>query len=179
MTTALIVVAVLLGALAIVTILGAALPPDHVVSVRARYAANPEAVWAVLADVAAAPSWRSDVRSVELLAPIDCKVAWRETSKQGAISYVMVEFDPPHRMVTRITNDDLPYGGQWEFTLAPHGGGTELTITERGFVKPAFFRFMARYVFGYTSTITTTQRALGRRFDETVTPEVVMHSTGH
>jgi len=97
----------------------------------------------------------------------------REESGSGKVSYVMAEWDPPRRMTTRITSDDLPYGGQWEFTLAPAGSGTLLTITERGFVKPALFRFMARTFFGFTSTLEGYHRALGAKLGETATPEVV------
>ncbi len=72
----------------------------------------------------------------------------------------------------RIADDSLPYGGTWTFELAPaEGGGTTLTITEDGFVEPAIFRALARFVFGYHATMEGYLAGLGRRFGETVIVE--------
>jgi hypothetical protein len=154
-------------------ILGSRLPREHVAAVRARYAANPEAIWAVIAEPAQAASWRKDVKRVDILSPIEGKAAWREESGMGKVTYVLAESERPKRMATRIVNDDLPYGGEWDFVLEPAGPGTDLTITERGFVKPALFRFLSHYIFGYTSTLEKYERALGARLGESVTPVVI------
>src|SRR6266436_3090153 len=130
------VVVIVLIALAV----GTSLPRDHVATVRVKLAATPEAVWAVISDPSAAASWRTDVKAVVLLPPAEGRTAWQEQSGFGVVRFVMAEFDPPRRMVSRITNDDLPYGGQWEYVLARSGTGTELSVTERGFVKPPLFR---------------------------------------
>ena len=169
----LISVVVLVALLAIVALVGTMLPSDHVATVRAKYAAKPEAIWAVIADPTKATEWRKDLKSVESLPSVEGRAAWREESGFGKVSYRMADWDPPRRMTTRITSDDLPYGGQWEFSLAPTRDGTELSITERGFVKPALFRFMARFLFGFTSTLEDYHRALGKKLGESVTPEVV------
>jgi hypothetical protein len=81
--------------------------------------------------------------------------------------------DPPRRMVSRITTDGLPFGGQWEMALTPRAGGSELLTVERGFVRPPLFRFMARYLFGLTSTLDGYHRALGRKLGESVRPEII------
>jgi hypothetical protein len=167
-----VVVVVLLLALA-ATIAGSRLPRDHVATTRARFAARPDSIWAIIADPGSASSWRKDISRVALLPAENGKVAWEEEARSGTVRYVMAEADPPRRMIARITSEDLPYGGQWEYVLSPSGGGTELAITERGFVKPALFRFLARYVFGYTSTMEGYLRALGTKLGESVTPEVV------
>ncbi len=49
-------------------------------------------------------------------------------------------------------------------------GDATLRITERGEIRSAFFRFMARFIFGYTSTMETYLRDLGTKFGEVVTP---------
>ncbi|HEY4659251.1 MAG TPA: SRPBCC domain-containing protein [Gemmatimonadaceae bacterium] len=169
----LIIAFTLVAIVSVAALAGSRLPRDHLATVRATYRAAPESVWAVIGDPAATTTWRKDLKSVELLASVEGRTAWREESGSGKVSYVMAEWDPPRRMTTRITSDDLPYGGQWEFTLAPAGSGTLLTITERGFVKPALFRFMARTFFGFTSTLEGYHRALGAKLGETATPEVV------
>jgi len=73
-------------------------------------------------------------------------------------------------MVTRITDDSLPFGGTWTYEIAPADGSATLRITERGFIKPALFRFMTRFFFGYTSTMETYLKNLGKKFGEDVAP---------
>jgi hypothetical protein len=70
--------------------------------------------------------------------------------------------------VSRIANDDLPFGGKWTYLLEPDGAGTKLSITEDGFVKPALFRFLSRFVFGHTSTLDGYLRALAERHGESI-----------
>ncbi len=41
-----------------------------------------------------------------------------------------------------------------------------VTITENGEIYNPFFRFMARFVFGYTVTMETYLKALGKKFSE-------------
>jgi len=64
--------------------------------------------------------------------------------------------------VVVIASKDLPFGGRWEYDVAPDGNGSRLTITERGEVYNPIFRFMARFIFGYTKTIEEYQAALDR-----------------
>ena len=78
---------------------------------------------------------------------------------------------PPSRLVTRIADEELPFGGSWTFELRPDGAGTLLTITERGFVKNVIFRALARYVFTHHRTLEQYLRTLGRRFGVEVKPE--------
>ena len=57
------------------------------------------------------------------------------------------------RLVTRIADTGLPFGGQWTYELVPDGEGTRLTITEDGEVYNPLFRFVSRFVMGHTATI--------------------------
>jgi hypothetical protein len=156
-----------------VLMIASRIPMDHRATVRAHFAAPQDKVWAVIHDPLSAAAWRSDVTAVERRPDIDGCLAWRETSKHGVIDYVMAEADAPTRQTTRITNTDLPYGGKWEYALSPADGGTDLTITERGFVKPALFRLLSRFVFGYTGTLEGYLRALGTHLGEATTPTIV------
>jgi hypothetical protein len=81
-----------------------------------------------------------------------------------------VESVPPQRLVSRIADERLPYGGTWTYELAPAGDGTRLTITERGEIYNPVFRFVARFVMGHTATMNGVLRALGARHGERVTP---------
>lgn len=164
-----------------VVIIGALLPRDHVAIVKARITATPEAVWQSITDVANHPSWRPDVKRVELVPAPDGRITWREHSSNGAILMTIDQAEAPRRLVTRIADDDLPFGGTWEYALAPAGEGiSDVTITERGSVYNPVFRFMSRFVFGHTATMNAFLRSLGRKFGEDVTPTVVAtSSTSH
>ncbi len=155
--------------------LGAMVPRNHSVSVRARYAQRPEVVWKVITDIDGLGAWRDDLKSVELQPDVAGKPAWIEHSSHGKLPLEVVEWDPPRKLVTRIADDDgkLPFGGSWTWTIRPVSDGSELTISENGFIKPAHFRLMARYVFGYTRTMEQVLRALGKKFGETTEPKIV------
>ena len=48
-----------------------------------------------------------------------------------------------------------------------------MTITESGVIHNPLFRFLARFLFGYTGTADAYLRALGAKHGESVTPGVV------
>lgn len=162
----------LLGLLAVVaagvTVIGLLLPRDHVASTKALISAPPESVWQALVDVADYPRWRPDVRSVEVLST-DGALRWREHTRQGTITFARSEERRPDRLVTRIADEALPFGGTWTYDLVPVGEETRLTITERGYVTNPLFRFMSRFVFGHHRTQEDFLHALGRRFGHDVT----------
>jgi len=165
----LIVVAALAGLVAIVWLIGALLPKGHVAARSAQFRQPPESIWRAITDVAAFPSWRTDVKSVERLPDRDGHAAWREVNKHGqALTLETVEFLPPHRLVARMADPKLPFGGTWTYEISPADGGSQLTITENGEVYNPIFRFMARYVFGYYGTLEEYQKALGKKFGEEV-----------
>ena len=155
----------------VVCVIGYLLPKSHVASASARFAAPPASIWSSLTDVAAFPKWRPGVVRVELLPDEDGQRGWRELAKHDAVTYRVVESVPPRRLVIRIADQNLPYGGSWTYDLTPHGGGTRLTITENGEVYNPIFRFVSRFIMGHTSMMESVLRALGTRHGETVAPE--------
>jgi hypothetical protein len=167
------VVGALLALIVVAIVIGGRLSRDHVAVVRARYAAPVDSVWAVLSDPLSSASWRKDVKRVEKLADINGHPAWREEASFGPAAFELTQSIDRVSRTVRIADDSLPFGGEWEYRLAPSGNGTELTLTERGFVKPPLFRFMARFLFGYTGTMRDYLRNLGTRLGEQVTPEIV------
>ncbi len=71
--------------------------------------------------------------------------------------------------MVRIADRKLPFGGTWSFDIAPAAGGeSDLRVTEDGEVYNPIFRFMARFVFGYTASIEGYLRDLGTKFGQTV-----------
>lgn len=169
----LIVAGALVLLVALLFVVGTFLPREHRATSRATFRARADTLFKLLADVEAYPAWRPDVKSVRRLEPQDGKPAFVEESKHGTVRYVVEASEPPARLVTRVDDDTLPYGGTWTFALTPSGTGTTLAITEDGFVDPALFRVLARFVFGHHATMEQVLADLARKLGETVTVERV------
>lgn len=137
---------------AIVVLIGAALPKEHV-------AARTIQLRASASDVFALISGPSDWRGFKYELLTDSPLKWRETDAGGdAITYERVETTAPRRIVNRISDPKLPFGGSWTYEIAPKESGTELTITENGEVYNPLFRFVSKFIMGHTATIEKYQR---------------------
>ncbi len=64
-----------------------------------------------------------------------------------------MESSPPRRLVTRIADPKLPFGGTWTYEIVSLERACTLTITEDGEVYNPLFRFVSRFVIGHTATI--------------------------
>ena len=163
----LIIIGVIVVVIAIVVAVGYSLPVAHTAQRSATLRASPAEVWATVTDVAAYPTWRTDVTSVEVLPPVSGLPAWREVQNGDRITYNVTRSTPPVSMISRIADQGLPFGGEWEYALAPEGSGTRITITERGEVYNPVFRFVSRFIMGHTATIDGYLAALNRKFGGT------------
>ncbi len=163
----LIAAAAVVGLVGVVALVGALLPRGHTASRTGQFRQPPDSVWRVITDFASAPAWRPDVRAVERLPDRDGHAVWQETDKHGQrLPLEVLEFVPPRRLVMRIADPKLPFGGTWTYEIGPAAGdeGSTLTITEDGEIYNPIFRFVARFIFGYTATMESYLRALARRF---------------
>jgi polyketide cyclase/dehydrase/lipid transport protein len=175
----LVVAITLVGLVALIAIVGAMLPRDHVASVTARIAANPGDVWTTITTPAAFPEWRSDVKRVELLPSTATGPSWREHGRNGALTFAVEVWEPPTRFVGRIADTGLPFGGSWEYRVDPDGPtASRVTITERGSIYNPIFRFVSRFVTGYTATMAGYLKALAHRFGGETSPEEVAVTGG-
>lgn len=157
-----IVLLVIVGLLALMMAIGAALPKTHTASRTATLPRPPAEVWQALTDWQKVPTWRPEVKSVRAL---DGAAGWVETSKFGDMPLAIESADEPRQLVMRIASDKLPFGGTWTYRLEPlDAERTRLTITEDGLIKTPMFRFMARFVFGYDKTLAGYLQSLGRKF---------------
>lgn len=153
-------ITVLLGVLSLplilfgVTLIGGAISPrEHRAEESRVLSATPEQVYAAVTDVSSFVEWRTGLEGVELLVG-EGHQRWRERADGEQVTYEVAEQERPNRLVTRIADDaDLPWGGTWTFTIAAEGDGSRVTIVEDGWVDNLVFRFFARFVFGYDSTI--------------------------
>jgi uncharacterized membrane protein len=171
MKIALILLAIVVGLVLVVLIIGAALPRKHVVSRHVILHRPPGEVYETVRNFAAAPSWRSDLEKVEIISTDDNHVRFREHGKQGAVTYDLVEDRPNEKIVTSIADQDLGYSGTWTYTFQNTPDGSRLEITEAGDVSNILFRFVSRFVFGHTATIEKYLVALGKKFGEDVSPQ--------
>jgi uncharacterized protein YndB with AHSA1/START domain len=149
----LIAAAVLATTAVVVFGVGAALPVEHAAVGSTVLTAPPERVWRLLTEVERFPEWRPGITAVQRVPGIGDLPAWREESSTGPLTLAVEEWDPPRRLVARISDEDLPFGGKWVYEVEPEGAGSRLTITEEGEVYSPLFRFMARFVFGHDATI--------------------------
>ena len=136
---ALIAIAVVIAA---IVACGAMLPVAHVASRQARFRCSPDQIWSA--------------------------IARDKTFRDGDVNYEVVESTPPRRLVTRMADRNLPYGGSWTYEISPSASGSTLRITENGEVYNPFFRFVSRFVMGHTATIEKSLRELGKKFGEDV-----------
>ena len=149
----------IVGLVILVAIVGVLLPKGHRASRTVTYSVPPSTLFAVITDVGRAKEWRSDLQSVEILAPD----RFRENGKNGAITFRIETREPDRKLVTRIDDTSLAFGGTWTFDIAPASGGSSLTITEDGEVYNPIFRVMQKLFFSPYATIDTYQADLRKK----------------
>jgi|SRR5919108_908643 uncharacterized protein YndB with AHSA1/START domain len=133
-------------------LLGMRLPREHTAVRTMRMGAPRQAVWQAITDFAKQPEWRSNLKSVERLPDRNGLQVWRENYKHmGSETLITEQFIPPTYLVRTIADDRGPVSGSWEFSLLtnPVGGGTAITLTERGQVRNPFVRFVANDILRY------------------------------
>ena len=156
----------LLGLFLAMFAVGMMLPLKHTASRSARFSCPADLVFATITDWQAFPAWRSGMVSVEPRPTTAGQLpGWVEISRQGRMPLQIVEMNSPGKLVTRIDDPKLPFGGTWTWQLQPldEGRACQVTITEDGEIRNPMFRTMARFVFGYTGTMETYLKDLDRR----------------
>ena len=149
----------------VIAVVGALLPKGHVASRQAHFKKPAAEVFALISDFAAAPTWRRDVKQVELLPPREGKPAFREVGPNGPLVMVVEESSPPRRLVNRIV-DQSAFGGTWTFEISDEPGGCRVAITERGEVYNPIFRVLGRFFISPTATIERYLASLGDKLGE-------------
>ncbi len=157
----------LVALLAAVALFGYTLPVKHRATLSRVLPADAATVWALISDHTTAPQWRSDVVEVTQDSDAEGHPLWREKDRRGdVITYQTVDAVELKRLVRRIADETLPFGGRWTFELHPTEGGTRLTITEDGEVYNPIFRFVSRFLMGHDATIKTYMDDLDRALSQ-------------
>lgn len=149
-----VLVAVLVILVSLVVGIGMLLPIKHRVSASVNLPVSAEKLWQTMTDFSAYPSWRTGVMSVAQLADANGHAVWQEVDRHGeSIPYETLASISGRRLVRRIANPDLPFGGSWTFELAEVTNGTTLTLTEEGEVYHPVYRFVSRFLMGQSKNI--------------------------
>lgn len=164
MNVLLIIGAAILGPAVAVAAIGKSLPVKHVARARAVFSKPVDELWRRLTSFESYPSWRSGVAKVEQAG----ENRWREVDGKGeAMTYETIESVAPRRLVRRIADENLPFGGTWTFELSEAGPSrTTISITEDGEVYNPIFRFVSRFVMGHHATMKTFLQDLGKAVGE-------------
>lgn len=158
--------ATMAGLAAVAFLVGLYLPESHTASRTLRLRRTPEEVWRVITDYSSMPTWRTGLERIERLPDRNGNAVWKETQQGGSsLPLEDVEADPPRRLVRKIADPSLPFGGTWTYELSPAAAGTTLKITEDGVVRNPIFRLMSRFM-DPSASLTGFLESLARKFGE-------------
>jgi uncharacterized protein YndB with AHSA1/START domain len=162
----LVALGILAGLVGLAAGIGALLPRAHVASRTLRVRRTPADVWALITDVAAFPSWRSGITHVDRLPDRTGRPAWVEHGSSGDIPLETIDAQPPRRLVLRLADPKLPFGGTWTYLVGPAADGATLTITEDGWISNVMFRVASALVIGHHATIDVYLKNVAAKFGE-------------
>ncbi len=133
---------------------GTLLPKAHSVTRSATVAAPPGKVWGLVTDFANEAKWNKTIKSSTRGPDMNGHEVWLTVDKRGdKMPLETVETVAGQKLVRRIADPKLPYGGRWTITLAPDGDGTLVSVTEDGEVFNPIYRFMARTFMDEAATV--------------------------
>lgn len=164
-------VAAVIALVALMALVGAFLPRDHRATSTITLRQPPDSVWQAVRDLGGVTAWWREMTESVRLPDKDGHEAWRQKVGGFDMPLVVLESQPPRRLVTKVDSPaGAAFGGTWTYELTPDSGGTRISVTEAGWIANPIFRFMSRFLFGYYGSLDGYLKALGTRFGETVTP---------
>jgi hypothetical protein len=155
----------LVGVIIVAGVVGFMLPAEHEAWRSATFRAAPAAVYSTVHEFAKYPEWRTGVTRMDVVKE-PAGVLVTEHGPNGVIPYRIEVAQAPSKLVMRIADPDLGFGGTWTFDITPNDSGSDLVITENGVVSNPFFRVMSKLFFPPTATIETYLADLKRRLRE-------------
>jgi hypothetical protein len=156
-----------LGIVGLVVVIGYMLPVSHLASRTIKLRVPADRVWTAISDFKGSVGWRDDLKSVEQVEHRPGVFAWKEIGKNGdSLTYLILEATPETKLVRKVADEGIPFGGTWTFEMNGENEGTLLTVTENGEVYNPIFRFVSRFVFGHYASIDKYFAQLKRHFGE-------------
>ncbi len=149
---------------------GRSLPREHVVTSSIVLVAPADTVFKVIRNIEASPTWWGDVKTVERLRGQSGEV-WREDMGQGGVIDVAIKNVVPGRTMEMhiLGGEQQGWGGVWYYEVINSPSGTEVLLTEEGWVEPPLFRALMK-LRGTYRTIDSYLSSLGAHFGEVATP---------
>ncbi|MHB1313122.1 MAG: SRPBCC family protein [Gemmatimonadaceae bacterium] len=154
-------------------VFGLGMPRDHVVASRINLSASPDSVFSVLRALGDYPAWDKDYSSSVRGKSRSGREVWVQEVTGMTMSVEVRESRAPSRLVTQVVTDEKSqWGGTWTYEVKSTGAGTEVTITEQGWIKFPPLRVLMK-MMGSHRTADRVLKNLGARFDELVMPSHV------
>lgn len=150
---------------------GRGLPREHVVTSSITLVVPTDTVFRLIRNIGAQRDWWPSVKSVERIQGAS-KESWRQVMGLGAgtIETEIGEVVPGRSMEVHILNAEKQgWGGTWFYEVRSSASGTEVVITEEGFIESPVFRTIMKFRGKYR-TIDSYLIALGGHFGEPSTP---------
>jgi|AntRauTorckE6833_2_1112554.scaffolds.fasta_scaffold04666_5 uncharacterized membrane protein len=148
------IIAVVIAIFVSIWIAGNLLPVTHSVTLSKTYNTSQDKIYQLITNVNKFPSWRSNVKDVEVLNDKQKPLEWREYyTDNDPLTFRILNIEDSTLIVTEIADTNLPFGGGWTYQIAEENNSTKLTITENGEVYNPFFRFVSKYIIGHEATI--------------------------
>jgi hypothetical protein len=156
----------------VLTGIGTSLPIEHHADCTASFDGTQQYLFEAVADDGTSTKWRPDIASAVLVSGSGPTAVWRETDVHGGVrTYRTTAYVDGQKLARTIDYiPGMPFAGTWtyeisrdEFPPAHESSAVSyVSIHEDGQIYNPFFRFLARYVFGYTQTMDTYLTDLGR-----------------
>ena len=164
------IVIALIAVVGVLALIGMSLPRSHRASSRITLRKPIGEVWNAVRDLGTLQGTWSELKSARRLPDEAGREVWQQNAGGFAMRLIIEQATPPSRLVTRIdAAPDAAFGGTWTYDLTPADGGTQLTVTEDGYVGNPIFRVMMQ-VMGVHKTADGYLKALGTKLGETVQP---------
>lgn len=148
----------------VLTGIGTSLPIDHHAACSSTYDKPVSFVFAAVENDDTSVLWRPEIARAVLVSGRGPTAVWRETDIHGNLTtYRTAAYVYGHKLARTIDYvPGMPFAGTWTsvFLSLPVVEQepmlkTQLIIIEDGKIYNPFFRFLARYVLGYTQSMRT------------------------
>lgn len=148
---------------------GRQLPREHSITSSIILVAPIDSVFGLIRAVGSQAAWWYDVKSVRPLMGKK-RESWEQNMGDQLVQFEVTMVVPGSRMVTTILNDEQQdWGGTWQYRVFTSSAGTEVQITEQGWVEAPLFRVFMK-LRGESRTVDSFLSSLGAHFGEVVTP---------
>jgi uncharacterized protein YndB with AHSA1/START domain len=121
---------------------GAMMPREHTATVTVNIAAPIGDVWNVVRDYEHLHEWAPDTNVMTRLPDHDGHEVWQQPTDDGTFTFTLIEAQEPDRLVVELVADPAMFGGKWTYELEITQLGTQITVTEEGWIGPPPFRFI-------------------------------------